>query len=570
MSVALTLRARPAGGSLRAAAVAAAVAAAGAALALARAEPAYAPAGPSAFAEAASLLAGAALVAAAIVARAPGRGGSALPIAAGVAWLLAPWAVPIAGSAPLFTAGLLAAWLAVPLAAAGALERIAAPRHARALAGAAIAAAAVAGPVAALAQQPREAGCVECPRNLLALAGSPATADALVVAGTWGLLAAAAALAAAVMARFATATGPARRRGGPLTAAVLVALAAVAAAAAHRATGGDSVSDPTAQALWQAQAAGLGAIAAALGGSELARRRRRAALAAVTAQVASSPAPGALRDALARALADPTLELGYPLGDGGTLVDTDGAELRMAAGPGREQTRLTVGGRTLAIAGHRAGLLDDPALAGALAEAAGLALEHVGLTAELAARLRQVRASRAGVVAAGDAERRRLEQDLHDGAQQRLAAIALNLQLAAAGAADRERLTDAQEHLRAALDQLRALAHGIFPRALAGDGLGAALEDLAEEAARPLRVEHAAPPAPAVVEATAYLVVAAVVRAGDGGVKVATAAAGDRLLVTVEGEAPPLSPALLDRVDALGGTLVQGPGALRLELPCGS
>ena len=398
---------------------------------------------------------------------------------------------------------------------------------------------------------------------------------------------------------------------------MLLALAAAAAAAAHRATGDDSVAEPAAQALWLAQAAGLAAIAAALGWGELARRRRRDALAAVTAQVASSPAPGGLRDALARALGDPSLELGYPLGGGGTLVDADGAEVRMGgggtlvdadgaevrmtAGPGREQTRLTVGGRTLAVAGHRAGLLDDPALAGALAEAAGLALEHVGLTAELAARLRQVRASRAGVVAAGDAERRRLEQDLHDGAQQRLAAIALNLQLAEAGAADRERVSDAQEHLRAALDELRALAHGIFPRALAGDGLGAALEDLAEEAARPLRVEHAAPPAPAVVEATAYLVVAAVARdgagvetaaagdrlragagrasvatAGDrlrarrGGVSVATAAAGGRLLVTVEGDAPPLSPALLDRVDALGGTLEQRPGTLRLELPCES
>ena len=615
MTVALPLLATPAGGRLRAAAVGAAFAAAGAALALARGEPAYAPAGPSAVAESASLLAGAVLVAAALVARAPGRGGTALLVAGGVAWLLAPWAVPNAGSALLFTAGLLAAWLAVPLAVAGALPRIAAPLRARALAGAAIAAGAVAGPLAALAQQPRDAGCVECPRNLLGLADSPATADALATAGAWGLLAAAAVLAAALATRFAIATGPARRRGGPLTAAVLLALAAAAAAAAHRATGDDSVAEPAAQALWLAQAAGLAAIAAALGWGELARRRRRDALAAVTAQVASSPAPGGLRDALARALGDPSLELGYPLGGGGTLVDADGAEVRMggggtlvdadgaevrmAAGPGREQTRLTVGGRTLAVAGHRAGLLDDPALAGRARRGRRPRAGARRTDAELAARLRQVRASRAGVVAAGDAERRRLEQDLHDGAQQRLAAIALNLQLAEAGAADRERVSDAQEHLRAALDELRALAHGIFPRALAGDGLGAALEDLAEEAARPLRVEHAAPPAPAVVEATAYLVVAAVardgagvetaaagdrLRAGDGrgasrrgdratrrgGVSVATAAAGGRLLVTVEGDAPPLSPALLDRVDALGGTLEQRPGTLRLELPCES
>ena len=573
MTVALPVLARPAGRSARAGALGAAVVAAGAALALARGEPAYAPAGPAAVAEAISLVAGAALVAAALLARDPVRGGNALLLGGGVAWLLAPWAVPNAGSALLFTAGLLAAWLAVPLAVAGALPRIAPSRPARALAGALIVAGAVAGPLAALVQQPRDAGCVECPRNLVAPADSPAIADALAIAGSWGMLAAAAALAATLAVRLATATGPARRRAGPLAAAVLVALAAVAAAAGHRAAGEDSVADPAAQALWLAQAAGLAAIGAALGWSELARRRRRDALAAVTAQVASSPVPGGLRDALARALGDPSLELGYPLGDGATLVDTDGAEVQVARGAGREQTRLTVGGRALAVAGHRAGLLEDPVLAGALAEAAGLALEHEGLTAELAARLRQVRASRAGVVAAGDAERRRLEQDLHDGAQQRLAAIALNLQLveaSAGGAAARAHVDEAQEHLRAALEQLRALAHGIFPRALAGDGLGAALEDLAEEAARPLRVEHAAPPAPAAVEATAYLVVAAVARAGDGRASVATSAADGRLLVTVDGGAPPLSPALLDRVDALGGTLDQYPGGLRLELPCES
>jgi signal transduction histidine kinase len=223
------------------------------------------------------------------------------------------------------------------------------------------------------------------------------------------------------------------------------------------------------------------------------------------------------------------------------------------------------------IAGHRAGLLDDPALAHTLAEAAGLALEHEALTAELAARLRQLRASRALVVAAGDAERRRLEQDLHDGAQQRLASLTLNLQLVEAQDDDAaERRHEAQQHLRAALEHLRALAHGIFPRALAGEGLATGLDDIAEDARRIVRVSSLAPRAPETVEATAYLVVANVASTPGGPVGVVTSGDARRLVVTVDGDTGSLPPELLDRVDALGGTLIQQPGRLQLELPCGS
>ena len=247
--------------------------------------------------------------------------------------------------------------------------------------------------------------------------------------------------------------------------------------------------------------------------------------------------------------------------------------IALSPAAGREHTRLVAEGRTLAVAGHRAGLLDDPALADTLAEAAGLALEHEALTAELAGRLRQLRASRALVVAASDAERRRLEQDLHDGAQQRLASLALNLQLVETqgdDAAEAARLHEAQQHLRAALEHLRALAHGIFPRALAGEGLDAALEDIAEDARRIVRVNGLAPSAPETVEATAYLVVATVASTPGGPVGVVTSGDARRLVVTVDGDTGSLPPALRDRVDALGGTLAQAPGRLRLELPCGS
>jgi len=559
-----------AAGRIRTAAFAAAAAAVVAGLALARDEPAFSPAGPSPTAEAASLAAGALLIVAALLAR---RAGTGLLVAGGAAWLLAPWAVPNAGWTPVFSAGLLVTGLALPLAVAGAVRLLAPSRAAAALAGAVVVAAAAAGPLASVFQQPHDAGCAECPRNVLALASSPETADALARAGAWAMIGAAGALAVALAAKLLTATGPARRRAAPMTGAIFVALGAAAAAAVQRATTGDALGDPTAHTLWLAKAGGLAAIAAALAWSELARRRRRDALAVVTARVAASEASGGLQTALARELDDPTLELGYPLDGSGALVGIDGAPVVLTPAVGREHTRLVAEGRTLAVAGHRAGLLDDTALAGTLAEAAGLALEHEALTAELAARVRQLRASRALVVAAGDAERRRLEQDLHDGAQQRLASLALNLQLVGTQGADAagvERLHEAQQHLRAALEELRALAHGIFPRALAGEGLDAALEDVTEDARRIVRLNGLAPSAPETVEATAYLVVATVASTPGGPVDVVTSGDGCRLIVTLDGDTEPLPPALSDRVEALDGTLVQQPGRLRLELPCGS
>src|SRR5207249_4829505 len=117
--------------------------------------------------------------------------------------------------------------------------------------------------------------------------------------------------------------------------------------------------------------------------------------------------------------------------------------------------------------------------------AARLALENERLQAELRAQLAELRASRARIVSAGDEERRRLERDLHDGAQQRLLSLGLALQLARAklgpdanGAA--ELVAEADGELRAALDELRELARGIHPAVLSEQGLAAALKTLAE------------------------------------------------------------------------------------------
>jgi signal transduction histidine kinase len=149
----------------------------------------------------------------------------------------------------------------------------------------------------------------------------------------------------------------------------------------------------------------------------------------------------------------------------------------------------------------------------AVGAAAGLALENARLQAELRAQLTEVRASRARLVEAGDAERRRLERDLHDGAQQRLLGIRLALQLARGrltdgGAAVEELLVEADAEVVGALAELRALARGIHPAILTEEGLASALGGLARRTPVPVQVSVCNERLPAAVEATAYFVAA--------------------------------------------------------------
>jgi len=175
------------------------------------------------------------------------------------------------------------------------------------------------------------------------------------------------------------------------------------------------------------------------------------------------------------------LGLAYPLGDGRRL-DADGRP----ASPrrGQEVTKLHDADAVLAEVAHAPGLLDDPSLVGAIASAARLALHNERLHAELRARLEDLRAMRGRIVSAGDAERRQLERDLHDGAQQRLATLAVSLEVARMRAtSDRESaLALAHADVRAALAALRTVAHGLVPPVLADEGLARAVEAFAETA----------------------------------------------------------------------------------------
>ena len=187
-----------------------------------------------------------------------------------------------------------------------------------------------------------------------------------------------------------------------------------------------------------------------------------------------------MRARLARALGDPTLELAYRLGDG-RYVDAEGRAIELPRQADRAVTALTAGGEEIAVLVHDPALLDEPGLVESVRATAGLVLENERLAAEVRSQLAEVRASRGRIVAAGDAERRRIERNLHDGAQQRLVTLsmALGLEASRADAAQRGALSRAQDEIEQAIAELRELARGIHPTLLRDEGLEAAVVSLA-------------------------------------------------------------------------------------------
>src|SRR5215218_2551674 len=513
-------------------------------LAIARGEPAYSLGGGSLTAEVAGLLAGWSLIAAGlgVWARRPGSRFGPLVVAAGLAWFLAEWNNPGAGVALAFTAGLVLQAACPPLVGHAALaypdgrlrsrlERVAV---AVAYGGAVLAL----GILPALFFDPDGQGCGQCPDNLLDVHGDGEALAALTRVGVWFGLSWA----------FQHALG----RGF---------------------LGIDAVD----RRLWLGQAVALVALALGVVWEWVRGRRTRSALGRLVVELAASPPPGGLGAVLARTLGDPSLTLLYPLPDG-RRVDARGRP----AEPGQQQTvtPLVRGGRPVALLAHRPGLLDDPGLVEQIATTARLALDNEGLQAQVRAQLEDLRASRTRIVARGDAQRRRLERDLHDGAQQRLVALALSVRLARLGpktATDVAALEEAEAEVRQALAELRGLAHGLYPAALTEEGLGAALEALAEQTSSPLVLgrlpqERFEPK----VEAAAYFVVAETLkRSRPRRAAVDTSRGDGRLVVDIQTDQQPPQELtdLEDRVGALDGRLLvqAAPGGgtrIRAELPC--
>ena len=221
---------------------------------------------------------------------------------------------------------------------------------------------------------------------------------------------------------------------------------------------------------------------------------------------------GGLRDSLARTLRDPTLELAFASPSGVGLVDPAGRPFEAPGdGSGRSVTRLErEDGELLGILVHDPALeREDGGFVPAVATVARLALENERLAAQVRAQLDEVRASRLRIVEAGDAERRRVERDLHDGAQQRLVALTMRLEAARESVDGAGELIDqTTEELRAAVAEVRNLARGLHPTILTEAGLRAAIEALAERTPIPVEIDVPERRFEPSIEATAYFVVA--------------------------------------------------------------
>jgi signal transduction histidine kinase len=287
------------------------------------------------------------------------------------------------------------------------------------------------------------------------------------------------------------------------TSLVLLFVAAVAdrsSAAAGRALG------------WAAFVA-FGAVPLAILAGILRSRLARASVAELLRELETARTPGALRDALRQALGDPTLRLAYWVSETRGFVDLRGRPFELPwEGSSQVATTVERDGRCVAALVHDASLRDAPELLQTVTSAAALALENERLHAELRAHVDDLHESRARIVEAGDAERRRLERNLHDGAQQRLVSISLQLRLVEAqlrttpeGAAPLVR--QIREELTEALEELRELARGIHPAVLSDRGLGPALEAVAARSTVPVQLSMPTERLPAAVEAAIYYVV---------------------------------------------------------------
>ena len=325
-------------------------------------------------------------------------------------------------------------------------------------------------------------------------------------------------------------------------------------------------------------------------------RRRLADHAVLTLirQVQRHPTPEAVQASLRLALLDDSLRVRYWAPELNSYVDVTGTP-DDAEGATRDQTRLllpvtSASGAPLAVIDTDPALRRHPNVVTNAVAASGLALENAQLQAAVLARLSQVRAIRMQAVQAGATERRRVERNLHDGAQQRL--LALKLYLAASDSADLSE--DCRQHLRGisreigrALDELRDLARGIHPAVLSQAGLGAAVEAVAQRLPVPIDVHLPDGRYPAATEETAYSLICAVLEAAgkqtEGRVRLEIRGheADGVLTIEIEDDATRAAqlrlgaelPGMLDRVRALGGDvmfsgLARGGSLMVAAIPC--
>jgi signal transduction histidine kinase len=490
--------------------------------------------------------------------------GSLLPLWAAWPWLPGPVRAGVLAAAPVTVAGLAQVALGWPTQA---------PPAARAAGRAVFGLAGAAGLAHLLGYNPfADPGCTRTCQDVQPPLGGLLTTRAAVVIACLLTIAAAAVAIAAVVA------GGLDSAPRSVAGAVVLALGALAISAAVRLAGwGDAPTPVSRLALEPLAAAVVGGVLCSVG---VRTARTRAAI-----------------DRLATQLSDPTTALRrssgairgvqFAMPDDGRWIDAAGKDVSGPPAPGSSVILPDASAPELRLLLARRA---DPSevLAG-LTPATRWALRNAQLAAVAGARLAEVQASQRRIVAASDAERRRIERDLHDGAQQRLVSVAFHLRVAFAGAdpTTARQLTSAEARVRGVLTHLRRLAHGIFPSVLATEGLAAALDELVAASDVPATLTIGVDD---VADAPAMAAYATVVAALDAvqrpsaamRAQISVVQDGDTITVRVEvtgGDgivAAPDCTDAADRVGALGGRLtIAGPtqdGMMTVTavLPCGS
>ena len=428
--------------------------------------------------------------------------------------------------------------------------------------------------------------CTRCPDHLLLIRDDPALSETIGDVVWAGVATMVAILAVVLARRWWTATPVGRQRISPLAVALLPPLvAAVALPTLSRSVGWHPLSPR--QTIYVSNAALIVLPAVILG--ELLRSRLAHARVSDLLRHLPGPLPaGQLEDLLAKTVGDGSLRLAFPRNAGTDLVDTDGNPVSLPAGDPTSTVTRVENDAAGAVVIHDAAV--DRDLVQSTVAAARLSLENARLQAEVRAQLEELRRSRARIATAADTERRKVERDLHDGAQQQIMALAMTLDRASrqvpGSLSDevRELLEQAKAEAARAIHDLRNLARGIYPPVLTDEGLAAALESFTDRVDLPVDLRVAPGRYPQHLEAVLYFVVAEgltnTTKHANATRATVHLAGEDRTLVLEvhddgEGGADPEGGGLRglrDRVEAAGGTLEvtdrdQGGTTIRAVLP---
>jgi signal transduction histidine kinase len=431
--------------------------------------------------------------------------------------------------------------------------------------------------------------CADCPPNVLLVDRNDSLATRILEGQRLGGVVLAALTVTLLARRWRSATAAERRTVAPVLWAGSATVAVLALSIAN-----DIFDEPLGQAAKWALYCVFASVPVAVLVVLLQRRLARGAVAGLVVELGDRLVGSDLRNALARTLGDPSLEVAFWFPARSRYVDREGHPIEL---PERETGRIATvverDGQPIAALVHDAALAENAELVESVCAAAALTLENERLQAALRARLAELQASRARLVEATESERRRIERDLHDGTQQRLVSLAMSLGLAESRLADDPAaavplVREAREALALALAELRELSQGIYPSLLTERGLGAALDDLCRRAALPALLDVSLPGRlPPQVEAAAYFVASealanAAKHSHANEARVTATLAGDHTLVLAIADDGIGGAAigggtglrgLADRIEALGGklTISSPPGrgtTIRAEIPC--